>query len=120
MHIQTHQRTRQDVALTFPHQILVGGAKKMSGIGLGVMKYMYFGPEIGLCALLYKMAVQKVQILVTKTHFASTLGQRPSKFTPTLGRRSGEVTKWSDRVPKWSGEVTKWSCRVPKWSSSVP
>ena len=107
MHIQTHQRTRQDVALTFPHQILVGGAKKMSGIGLGVMKYMYFGPEIGLCALLYKMAVQKVQILVTKTHFASTLGHRPSKFTPTLGRRSGEVTKWSDRVPKWSGEVTK-------------
>ena len=96
MHIQTHQRTRQDVALTFPHQILVGGAKKMSGIGLGVMKYMYFGPEIGLCALLYKMAVQKVQILVTKTQFAST-----------LGRRSGEVTKWSDRVPKWSGEVTK-------------
>ena len=81
--------------------------QKMSGIGLGVMKYMYFGPEIGLCALLYKMAVQKVQILVTKTHFASTLGQRPSKFTPTLGRRSGEVTKWSDRVPKWSGEVTK-------------
>ena len=38
--------------------------QKMSGIGLGVMIYMYFGPEIGLCALLYKMAVQ---ILVTKT-----------------------------------------------------
>ena len=23
--------------------------KKMSGISLGVMKYVYFGPEIGLC-----------------------------------------------------------------------
>ena len=65
--------------------------QKMSGIGLGVMKYMYFGPEIGLCALLYKMAVQKVQILVTKTHFASTLGHRPSKFTPTLDPLNGLI-----------------------------
>ena len=64
MHIQTHQRTRQDVALTFPHQILVGRAKKMSGIGLGVMKYMYFGPKIGLYT---KWRYIKDQILVTKT-----------------------------------------------------
>ena len=31
---------------------LVGGAIKMSGIGVRVMKYMYFGSEIGLCELL--------------------------------------------------------------------
>ena len=94
MHIQTHQRTRQDVALTFPHQILVSGAKKMSGIGLGVMKYMYFGTEIGLCVLLYKMAVHKGSDFGHKNHrhFASTLGQVPIKFTPTLGRRPSKFT----------------------------
>ena len=33
------------VASTLPHEILVGRAKKMCGIGFGVIKYFYFGPK---------------------------------------------------------------------------
>ena len=91
------------------------------------MKYMYFGPEIGLCALLYKMVVHKGSDFCHKNHrkFASTLGQRPRKFSPILGRRQANLhpplaEDQANLHHPWPKAKQSWSGRVPKWSGRVP
>ena len=54
----------------------------MSGIGLGVMKYMYFGPEIGLCALLCfgVQSIKHANVLSEKINFSALGGSKVAIF----------------------------------------